>query len=300
MARVAPAPQRTGYRVQTKLMLARAAGKIVIGLYAPGTHHVLDVTGCPLHDPLITRALPLIRDVLERERVPIHGHGRPGLRYLLVRASVAEGRLLVTLVTSQLPLAVAPAIARRLRASLPLAGLLVNENVSTGNVIVGARTERVSGEGELRDRYGDVVLAASPLAFVQANTRMAATIYRAIADLAALRGDERVLDLYCGVGGIALTLAPRAAQVLAIEEADAAVRAARRNARRNRRRNVAFEVARVEERLDAIADFTPDVATMNPPRKGCGVAVASALVRARVPRLLYLACDATTCDFAPT
>ena len=72
------------------------------------------------------------------------------------------------------------------------------------------------------------------------------------------------------------------------------MRAARRNARRNRRRNVAFEVARVEERLDAIADFTPDVATMNPPRKGCGVAVASALVRARVPRLLYLSCDATT------
>lgn len=294
VAAVRPAPERTGYRVQAKLMLARTHAGVAIGLYAPGTHDVLDISGCPLHDPLITRALPILRAVIVRERVPLHGHGRRGLRYLLVRASVDERRLLVTLVSSQLPLDAAPSIARRLRVVLPLAGLLVNENVSAGNVIVGPHTERIWGDGELRDRYGDVELAASPLAFVQANTRMAATIYRAIADAAALDGSERVLDLYCGVGGIALTLAARAARVLAIEEEPAAVRAARANARRNRRRNVRFEVARVEERLDALAGFAPDIVTLNPPRKGCSAAVTAALVRARVPRLLYLSCNPTS------
>lgn len=291
VANVTPAEKITEYRVQAKLMLASTRGGLAIGLYAAGTHRVLDISGCPLHDPLITRALPVLRAAILRARTPIHGAGRTGLRYLLLRASVAERRLLMTLVSSRVPVAAAPAIARALRAALPLAGLLVNENTSGGNVIVGPRTARVWGAATLADRYGDVELVASPIAFVQANTRMAATIYRAIAAAAALRGDERVLDLYCGVGGIALTLAARAAHVLAIEEVPAAVEAARGNARRNHRRNVRVEVSRVEERLDALAGFAPDLVTLNPPRKGCGAAVAGALVRARIPRLLYLSCE---------
>lgn len=294
VAAVMPAAEQTGYRVQAKLMLGPARSGLAIGLYAPGTHHVLDISGCPLHDPLIARALPIVRTLVLRERVPIHGPGHRGLRYLLVRASVAERRLLVTLVSSLVPLMAAPAITRGLRAALPLAGLLVNENASAGNVIVGPRTKRIWGAAELRDRYGDVELVASPVAFVQANTRMAATIYRTIATAAALRGSERVLDLYCGVGGIALTLAASAARVLAIEEVPAAVQAARANARRNHRHNVRVEVGRVEEHLDALAGFAPDVVTLNPPRRGCGTAVAAALVRARVPQLLYLSCDPTS------
>src|SRR6185436_6291162 len=121
------------------------------------------------------------------------------------------------LVSSRLPLPNVEHLARRLRTRVPLAGLLVNENASPGNVILGERTERIWGEAVLRERYGDVTIAAGPTAFVQANTRMAAAIYAAIAEAAALDGRQRVIDLYCGVGGIALTLARKATSVLGIE-----------------------------------------------------------------------------------
>ncbi len=284
--------QTTGYRVQTKLMVARTRRGIVLGLYRPGTHDVADATGCPLHDRTIARALPVIRDAISDARVPIHAPGCRGLRYVLVRASVRERRLLVTLVTSADPLPGTAGLARRLRTALPVAGLLLNANATAGNVIVGPRTRRICGDAELRDRYGDVELAASPTAFVQANTRMAERIYRAIAAAARLGGGERVVDLYCGVGGIALTLAPRASSVLGIEEEPASVRAAVANARRNRRRNVRFEVGRVEDRLAALAGAAPDVVTMNPPRKGLAPAVAAALGRVATPRIVYLSCDA--------
>jgi 23S rRNA (uracil1939-C5)-methyltransferase len=291
---VMPAMRQTGYRVQTKHVVTRTRAGITLGLYRPGTHQVADVTRCPLHDPLIVCALPVLRDVLARTRTPIHGNHQPGVRYALVRASIRQRMLLVTLVSSRPVLDEAAAIARSLRVSLPLAGFLLNENDTSGNVIVGARTRRIWGAPELSDRYGDVDLAASPVAFVQANTRMAARIYRAIASTAALRGHERVLDLYCGVGGIALTLAPHAREVVALEEEPAAIRAARANARRNGRRNVRFEVGRVEERHDLLDTVDPDVVTINPPRKGCGAGVAAALVRAAVPRILYLSCEPTS------
>lgn len=303
VAPVAAAPEATGYRVQAKLMIGTTRRGAVLGLYAPGSHRILDVSCCPLHDPLLERAIPAVRDALAAESVPFHGSGRPGVRYVLLRVSVAESRVLVTLVSSLAPLPQAPRLARRLRATVPLAGLLVNENTTTGNVILGARTERIWGESMLREQYGEVTLEAGPTAFVQANTRMAARIYRAIADAIdsaiaptiADAGDcpsagPRVLDLYCGVGGIALTVARRAASVVGIEEVEAAVLAARANAERNRVSHARFVAGRVEDVL-AAHDEPVDVVTLNPPRKGCAPRVVDELGRLAPSQVLYLSCS---------
>jgi 23S rRNA (uracil1939-C5)-methyltransferase len=290
VASVVPADAQTGYRVQTKLMIGTTRHGPVLGLYAPGSHRILDVSGCPLHDPLLQRAIPAIRDALADAAVPFHRGGRNGVRYVLVRASVAEQRVLVTLVSSRTPLPDVATLSRRLRTTLPLAGLLVNENTSAGNVILGPHTERIWGEDVLRERYGDVTLAAGPTAFVQANTRMAARIYAAIADAAALTGGERIVDLYCGVGGIALTLAARAGSVLGIEEVGAAIAAADANAARARITHARFVAARVEDALGDLAGDV-DVLTMNPPRKGCGPTVARRLAALAPARLLYLSCS---------
>ncbi len=89
---VVPAPAQDGYRIQAKLMVAASRRGPVIGLYRAGTHRVADVSGCPLHDPLLQRGIPLLRAALGRAAVPIHGSGRPGVRYVLLRASVSEQR----------------------------------------------------------------------------------------------------------------------------------------------------------------------------------------------------------------
>ena len=127
---VLPALEPSGYRVQTKLMVG-GTRRLVLGLYAPGSHRVVDASGCPLHHPLLQRAIPAIRDALADDAVPLHGRGRTGVRYVLVRASLAEERVLVTLVSSRTPLPHAERLARRLRTAVPLAGLLLNENTTT-------------------------------------------------------------------------------------------------------------------------------------------------------------------------
>lgn len=323
---VTAAAETVGYRVQAKLMVGVMRRGPVLGLYAPGSHRILDVSRCPLHDPLLQHAIPAVRDALAAESVPFHVRDRPGVRYVLLRASVAEERVLVTIVSSLAPLPQAARLARRLRASLPLAGLLLNENATTGNVILGTRTERIWGERTLRERYGDVTLAAGPTAFVQANTRMAARIYAAIAravdpaiapainptiapaldhtiaesigpalvdGLDPSRSDGaglRMLDLYCGVGGIALTVAPRAASVVGVEEVEAAVLAARANAERNRVSHARFVTGRVEDMLAAF-DEPVDVVTLNPPRKGCVPRVLDEIARLAPARVLYLSCS---------
>ena len=88
---IVPAVRQTGYRVQAKHVVARTRSGLTIGLYRPGTHHVADATGCPLHDRLIARTLPVLRDALVRTAAPIHAEsGRAGVRYaLLLNGSLA-------------------------------------------------------------------------------------------------------------------------------------------------------------------------------------------------------------------
>ena len=75
---------------------------------------------------------------------------------------------------------------------------------------------------------------------------MAARIYADVTDAAALTGTERVVDAYAGVGGIALTLARGAAEVVGIEEHPRAVADAQAAAQLNHATRVRFVVGDVE------------------------------------------------------
>ena len=180
---------------------------------------------------------------------------------------------------------------RRSATRVPLAGLLVNENTTTGNVIVGSRTDAGLGRDRaaraLRRRHArrrtDGVRAGQ-------HAGWRPRIYAAIAAAAGSPTPRtRVLDLYCGVGGIALTLARRRRAVLGIEEVEAAVVAARANAeragsapralRRGPRRGALGAHRRAGRRRHA-----------EPARKGCGERVGADARPLAPPRLLYLSC----------
>ena len=76
----------------------------------------------------------------------------------------------------------------------------------------------------------------SPDAFFQTNTEMAERLYATAAELAGLTGRERVFDLFCGIGTIALALALEAREVVGVELVERAVADAIENARAERRR----------------------------------------------------------------
>jgi len=291
VAPVVGAARCEGYRTQAKLVARNTRRGLILGLYQRESHHVVDASGCPLHAPALRRGIRVLRDVLERERIPIHGRERLGIRYVLLRTSSVDRGLLTTIVTSRPKLARDVELAAILRRRMALAGLSVNHNPSPGNEILGPKTSLVWGARSLTERYGDVMLTAGPTAFVQTNPVMAGRIYRTIASTARVQSTDRVLDLYAGVGGIALTLGSRAASVVGIEEVEAAVHAARGNARRNRARNVSFETARVEDGIGRLTPGAIDIVTMNPPRKGCGAGVARALGTLAPKRLVYLSCS---------
>jgi 23S rRNA (uracil1939-C5)-methyltransferase len=296
VAACVPSPRPLGYRNRSKLVCARAGGRLVLGAYAPRSHAVVDLAGCRIAEPPLDDVATTLRDLLEDAGVaPYDERTLTGdLRYVVLRASHA-GEVLAVWVAARAALPDAAALARRFRAARPeVAGVVLEVNRSRGNVIHGPGAEQrvLDGAAAIEERVGGVRLRLSARAFFQANRQVATLAYGAIARAVASRPGERVLDLYAGAGGIALTLAPAAGEVIGVEEHAAAVADAEASAALNGAANARFVAGDAATALRALD--RADVVVLNPPRKGCGAAVLGEVARLRPRAVAYLSCDPDT------
>jgi 23S rRNA (uracil1939-C5)-methyltransferase len=303
-------PQPLGYRNRSKLVCAPARGAgagagaakptgtapLVLGAYAPRTHDVVDLAGgCRIAEPPLDDVARTLREILIRlGAVPYDERTLTGdLRYAVLRAN-HRGAVLATLVTARRAWLVGPAVAAALTAAHPaVTGVVQNINPTRGNAIYGAEEITLAGDPALDDQIGGVRLRLSARAFLQANRAVAALAYAAIDRALAVTPAETVVDAYAGVGGIALTLAPRARQVIGLEDNPAAVADATASAALNQGATRArFQAGDAADGLRAIA--RADVLVLNPPRKGCSPAVLAEVVRLAPRAIAYLSCDPTT------
>lgn len=231
----------------------------------------------------------------------------PLLRNLVVREGRRTGMLQVRLVSSDRELDVA-SLAAALVSELgeqALSGVLWTRSSALAETTMGGETELVWGEAELPERLvcpsgytggRELDLRISAEAFFQTNTEMAEVLYGIAADYAALQGWERVYDLYCGIGTIALTLAARAGEVWGVELIEQAVADAIAAARRNEITGARFFAGDARLVLPELIERVgrPDVVVVDPPRAGLSQKVVRRILDASPKRIVYVSCNPTT------
>lgn len=284
------------YRASAKLVFGRKREKVSIGLYKRGTHDVVNCPDCPVHHPLINRIVSVVRDEVQRQGISVYStkHKNGLLRYLLIRVSPLNDKAMVTFVSNFRDLQQLPKLAKWLTRKIPeVIAVHENVNTSTGNVIFGQESLKLLGAPDLIDRVGDIRLRIAPGAFFQVNTKQAANIYALVREWAQLKKNESALDLYCGIGGIALHLAKDAGQVFGIEVVPEAVRNAADNANLNELKNCRFQSGDAADELEKLSSQISSlaVAVLNPPRKGCDAKVLETLAELGPKRLIYVSCD---------
>ncbi len=269
-------------------------GTLECGFHAPGSwERIQHIEDCLLASEAANQAR---REVLEFCRAQglaaFDRRTREGfLRNLVVREGRRSGQLLVRLVTSRGVLD-----GDALAAAVDCHGLLWTHTDARAETTAGGRTELLAGDAAIDERIGELELRISPEAFFQTNTEMAEVLYGLIVDAAALRGWERVFDLYSGIGSIALTLAPRAGTVHGLELIEEAVADAIENARRNEITNAAFYAGDVRLALGELVDRAgrPDVLVVDPPRAGLSQKIVRRVIEASPRRIVYVSCNPTT------
>jgi 23S rRNA (uracil1939-C5)-methyltransferase len=223
--------------------------------------------------------------------------GEALLRNLVVREGRHTGQVQVRLVSTPGELDVA-SLADALREALGerFSGLLWTRSGQLAETTMGGETELVSGVAELPERLGELDLRISHGAFFQTNTEMTEVLYGLITEYAALEGWERVFDLYCGIGTIGLTLAPRAGELWGIELIEEAVANAIAAARRNEISGAHFFAGDTRLALPELLEKAgkPDVVVVDPPRAGLSAKVVRRIIDTSPKRIVYVSCNPTT------
>lgn len=125
--------------------------------------------------------------------------------------------------------------------------------------------------------------------FLQANRRVNRALVHTVVDWLAPQPGMRVLDAFAGLGNFALPMARRGAQVHGLEVSRAMVDGATANAARHGLTNAQFSVCDLQASHLQLPAGDFDAVVLDPPRSGASVLVG-ALVKRKVPRVLYVSC----------
>lgn len=294
------APETGGYRNKAQYPLAVASdGSITAGFYARNSHRVIPAEDCLLQPPAFGRILKAVLDFLQEYRLPVYQEetGQGIYRHVYLRQAPSTGKILVCLVAVKKRPPRIQELARRLTEQFPeVAGVCVNVNPDRTNVILGKRYEPVWGNMELEDTLLGVRLSISPAAFYQVNKPQAERLYRLAFEFAEFRGDEHLLDLYCGIGSIGLSAYGQIGRLTGVEVVPEAVENAEENARKNGMERAEFfcaDASGAARRL-AAEGLRPDVVLVDPPRKGCDPEVLDAIAEMAPEKVVMISCNPST------
>jgi 23S rRNA (uracil1939-C5)-methyltransferase len=291
---IVPAVEQWRYRNKLEFSFGTGPGKeLVCGFHAPGSWEtILHVEDCMLQSE---RGNELRRAVLawcrEQGLDAYNRRLQEGfLRNLVIREGRRTGEFQVRLVTSE-----GEIDTDSLREAIQVHSLLWTQVPGVAEVSTGP-TEIVDGSPAFDEELGDLRFRVSPDAFFQTNTEMAEQLYGIAAEFAALQGWERVYDLFCGIGTIGLSLAPRAGELFGVEIVEEAVADAIENARLNQITNAQFFAGDVRTSLRELVERAgkPDVLVVDPPRAGLSQKVVRRIIEAGPRRLVYISCNPTT------
>lgn len=312
VAAMVPSPRLRGYRNHARLVFRRmsrgGASHVGLGLYLPGTHRVVHIPTCPIQPGLVNAVAQTATVVAEQMKIPVFDErdGTGALRYLAVRTDKARKHVLLTVIVAEdlgVPLR---RFAEEIRARHPeVVGVLLHVNARHSNVLFAGEDAWTSGVERLEDQLGPFRIFVSPRSFLQVNHAQAEWIYDRLTeglDRAAPSANdpavsEVVLDLYCGIGVIALHLARPGRLVVGVEESTEAVDDARRAADANAVAGVRFVAAKVEDFLRDPAAHGVELgslplraAVLNPPRTGCRPGTMEALAALAPEQIAYVSC----------
>jgi 23S rRNA (uracil1939-C5)-methyltransferase len=252
------------YRIRGEFEATPEADGWHFGFHRIRSHAVLPIESCIIHDERIERALPAFARAANEL-------GLAGLQNLLLTVEPTGAGMLWRLRVNKKSWP-RESYAQRVAELMPEVTLL--------------------DDAMSLDFWGLTFRVRSDT-FVQTNYRQMLVLYRTTLDMLQPEPGERVLDLYAGIGTIAVAVAHEGGIVTAVEENPHAVTLGRINARINSA-NVDYMPGKVEQVLREVRLGRHQAVVLDPPRAGCEPAAIAELIRLGVQRLVYVSCEPST------
>lgn len=283
-----------------------------IGQYRRGSHDLVDLRHCRIQSRQALLLVNRVRELASRDGITAYDEtSHEGtLRHLLVRTSFSTGQIMLVFVVNdkeadQAILSWIPDLRDSLKpAGSTLDSIWINDMDTRGNRILSSHYRHLEGSQTIEEVINQVTYRISPDSFFQVNPLQAAVLFDQVIRAAQLGPDERLLDLYSGVGALSLQVARATKdgkpppQVTGVDTSRQAILDAQTNARINDLKNLTFieadAAAWLKDYEDNPQNLPFDVIVVDPPRKGLDPLAIEVIRASGTPRIVYVSCNPAT------
>lgn len=291
------------YHYRNKVQAAfytNKSGKIISGVYQSGTHHVVGIDSCQTEDVIADKIIVAVRKLLPSFKMTTYNEdtGKGFLRHILVKRGFSTNQIMLVLVTGTPVFPSKNNFVKAILKQFPeITTIVQNVNNYNTNLVLGDNQKVLYGKGYIEDVLCGCRFRISPKSFYQINPVQTEVLYNTAMEYADLKGNETVLDTYCGIGTIGIVAAKRGAgRVIGVELNGDAVRDAIVNAGANNLKNIRFYKGDAGEFMYEASDEDekPDVVFMDPPRAGSDTKFLDSLIKMSPKKVVYVSCNPET------
>lgn len=223
------------------------------------------------------------------------------LRHLMVRESFATGEMMLALFATEAPdgnlREAASDLIDRIEAKFPeVKSLLWLENRDWADRTQSEKTHVLSGRDFIYDELSGFRYRIWYDTFFQTNPTQAQKLVDLAIEMGQPKKNEKMIDLFCGVGTFSLPFAKQVKELSGIEIVETSIESAKRNAKDNGITNTHFLARDARHGIDEVIDSfgTPELLLLDPPRSGAGGKVMRKIGRAQPERIVYVSCNPDT------
>lgn len=287
------------YRNKAQIPVRKVKGQLETGFYRRHSHDLVPIEDFYIQEPIIDQVILKVRDILIKYKIiPYDELSNKGIiRNIMVRVGHYSHDLMIVLVVNTDKLPYQNEIVEAIKTEFPqIKSIIKNINHTKGNKLLGNKNEILFGSKYISDNLLDNQYKISPMSFYQVNPEQTEKIYQLVKDNANLNNQDVVVDAYCGIGTITLTLAKDVKEIYGVEIIEEAINDAKLNANINNIDNAHFVVGKAEDQMEKWQQegLKPDVVVVDPPRKGLDPQFIDAMVKMNPKKIIYVSCNPST------
>ncbi|MGD6957447.1 23S rRNA (uracil(1939)-C(5))-methyltransferase RlmD [Rossellomorea aquimaris] len=287
------------YRNKSQFQVGTQNGKAIAGLYSMNSNKLIDIDECIVQHPLTNKVTTEIKRIINDFNIPVFDDKKkkPILKTIVTRVGFETGEVQVVLVTAEKKIPRKELLISEIQKRLPeVVSIAQNINPKKTALIFGDETIHLSGKESIEERLEEFTYELSARAFFQLNPIQTSKLYNEAKKAAALTGEEKVVDAYCGVGTIGLWLADGAKEIRGMDVIKEGIDDAKKNAKKFGVDHAEYFVGGAETLMPKWKNegWRPDVVVVDPPRTGCDNKLLDTLKEVKPKTFVYVSCNPST------
>ena len=279
--------------------------RFALGLHIPKFYSkILDIEECFLQSETSYKTLNFTRNFFKERNISVYTTKTHSgfLRFLVIRQSKNTRDFMVNIITYDFDEALMKEYTDNLLKYFPEITTIVNSiTKSKAQVAFAEESVILYGKGFIYEKLFNESetdfnpdFKISPNSFFQTNTNQTAKLYSIASDFSELNKNDKVLDLYCGAGTIAIYISNNVNQVLGVELITDAISNAEENIELNNIKNVSFITSDIKDFLINNNYTEYNKVILDPPRSGLHPDICKILSESHFERITYISCNPGT------